>query len=65
MAKGSIEQRSPNTWRLTVDLGFNADGSRNRPRKPIVIEDKALLRTTKRLQEYLDDQLAIFKNSSA
>ncbi len=61
MAKGSIEKRGENTWRLTVDLGYHADGTRNRPRKPIVIEDKALLKTTKRLQDYLDDQLAAFK----
>lgn len=61
MAKGSIEKRSTNTWRLTVDLGLNADGSRNRPRKTITIEDEALLKTTKRLKDHLDDELAKFK----
>ncbi|SFE10827.1 Site-specific recombinase XerC [Paenibacillus algorifonticola] len=61
MAKGSIEKRGENTWRLTVDLGLNADGTRNRPRQTVTIEDEALLRTTKRLKDYLDDQLAAFK----
>lgn len=61
MAKGSIEKRGENTWRLTVDLGFNADGTRNRPRKAIEIEDKALLKTKKRLDDYLNDELSAFK----
>jgi integrase len=61
MAKGSIEKRGENSWRLRVDLGFNPDGTRNRPSKTITIEDKALLKTTKKLQEYLEDQLAAFK----
>jgi len=61
MAKGSIEKRGENTWRLTVDLGLNPDGSRNRPRKSITVEDKALLKTTKKLRDFLEDQLHIFK----
>lgn len=61
MAKGSIEKRGENTWRLTVDLGFKGDGSRDRHRKTITVEDKALLKTTKKLKDYLDDQLHDFK----
>ncbi|WP_138751885.1 tyrosine-type recombinase/integrase [Paenibacillus sinopodophylli] len=61
MAKGSIEKRGASKWRLTVDLGLNADGTRNRPRKTIEIEDEALLKTTKRLKDHLDDELAAFK----
>lgn len=61
MAKGSIEKRSDNTWRLRVDLGFNSDGTRNRPSKTITIDDPALLRTTKKLREYLEDQLHEYK----
>ncbi|WJH28417.1 site-specific integrase [Paenibacillus sp. CC-CFT742] len=61
MAKGSIEKRGENKWRLTVDLGLNNDGSRNRPRKTITVEDKALLKTTKKLKDFLDDELAKFK----
>lgn len=61
MAKGSIEKRGENTWRLTIDLGEFPDGSRNRKRKTIRIDDKALLKTKKRLQDHLDEELAKFK----
>jgi integrase len=61
VAKGSIEKRGKNTWRLTVDLGLNGDGSRNRPRKAITIEDEVLLRTKKRLNDHLNNELAKFK----
>ncbi|MEV2909281.1 site-specific integrase [Paenibacillus larvae] len=61
MAKGSIEKRGENTWRLTIDLGYNPDGSRNRLRKKVVVEDKALLKTKKKLREYLEDELHKFK----
>lgn len=61
MAKGSIEKRGENSWRLRIDLGYNPDGSRNRVSKTITVEDKALLKTTRKLQEYLEDELAKFK----
>ncbi|MDT2302802.1 site-specific integrase [Paenibacillus larvae] len=61
MAKGSIEKRGENTWRLTIDLGYNQDGSRNRLRRKVVVEDKALLKTKKKLREYLEDELHKFK----
>lgn len=61
MAKGSIEKRGPASWRLTVEVGSEADGTRYRRRKTITIEDKALLKTKKALQEYLDDELKKFK----
>jgi len=61
MAKGSIEKRGENSWRLRIDLGYNPDGTRNRVSKTITVEDKALLKTTKKLQEHLEDQLALFK----
>ncbi|MEK4381134.1 tyrosine-type recombinase/integrase [Aeribacillus sp. FSL K6-2848] len=59
--KGSIEKRGKNSWRLRIDLGYNPDGTRNRPSKTITVEDPALLRTKKKLRDYLEDQLAIFK----
>ncbi|WP_020620184.1 tyrosine-type recombinase/integrase [Paenibacillus daejeonensis] len=61
MAKGSIEKRGENKWRLTVDLGLKGDGTRDRPRKTITVEDKALLKTKKKLQEYLENELAKFR----
>lgn len=54
MEKLSIEKRGENKWRLTVDLWLKNDGSRNRPRKTITVEDKALLKTTKKLKDFLD-----------
>lgn len=61
MAKGSIEQRGENSWRLRVDLGYRPNGTRNRPTRTITVEDKKILRSTRKLNEYLDDQLALFK----
>lgn len=61
MAKGSIEQRGENSWRLRVDLGYRPDGTRNRPTKTITVEDTKILRSPKKLKEYLDDELAKFK----
>ncbi|GGF86409.1 tyrosine-type recombinase/integrase [Paenibacillus aceti] len=61
MAKGSIEKRGVNTWRLTVDLGFNHDGTRNRPRKRVEVDDPEILRSKRALDEYLDGELFKFK----
>lgn len=57
----SIEKRGKNSWRFYVDVGFGPDGKRIRKTKTIRIEDKALLRTKKKLQEYLEEQLYKFK----
>jgi integrase len=57
----SIEQRSPNSWRLTVETGYGPNGNRLRERKVVTIEDKTLLKTKKKLQEYLDDEYHKFK----
>lgn len=61
MAKGSIEKRGKNTWRLTVDLGYHPDGSRNRPRKSVTIDDPEILKSNKLIKEYLNDELYKFK----
>lgn len=55
------EKRGENSWRLVVDVGEKSDGSRDRRYKTIKVEDKALLRTTKKLESYLNDELAKFK----
>lgn len=57
----SIEKRGQNTWRLTVELGTGADGKRIRRRKTIKVEDKSLLKTTKKLREYLEQEWLKFK----
>lgn len=56
-----IEKRSRNTWRLIVDTGVDQDGKRLRERKKITIDDEALLKTTKKLKAYLDQELIKFK----
>lgn len=61
MAKGSIEKRGSNTWRLTYDLGYHPDGTRNRPRKPITIDDPEILKSKKLTDDYLEDELYKFK----
>lgn len=58
----SIEKRGENTWRLTVELGRDANGKRIRKRKNITITDKALLKTTKKLNEFLEAEWYKFKS---
>lgn len=55
------KKRGKNSWLLTLELGRDALGERMRPTKTIRIEDPAILRAPKRLDEYLRDQLALFK----
>lgn len=57
----SIEKRGENSWRLTVETGYDGKGKRLRERRVIVVEDKALLKTTKKLREYLEERLHEFK----
>src|SRR5690606_17470077 len=61
MNMASIEKRGENSWRLTVEAGYDGQGKRIRKRKTIRVEDKKLLRAPKRLQEYLEMELAKFK----
>lgn len=57
----SIEKRGKNSWRLVVEAGYGPDGKRIRRTKTIRIEDEALLRTTKKLRDYLNEELTKFK----
>ncbi|RNB70759.1 MULTISPECIES: site-specific integrase [Brevibacillus] len=57
----SIEKRGANSWRLTVELGYGPNGERLRERKVIKVEDQALLKTTKKLREYLESEWLKFK----
>lgn len=58
---GYIEKRGERSWRLNIDTGYDANGKRVMRRKTIRINDKALLRTTKKLADYLDMELAKFR----
>lgn len=57
----SIEKRGLNSWRLVVEAGYDANGKRLKRYKTIKIDDPALLKTTKRLKDYLQDELVKFK----
>jgi len=53
----SIEKRGANSWRLVVEAGYDSSGKRLKRYKTIKIDDPALLKTTKRL----NDELVKFK----
>ncbi|MEC3613106.1 tyrosine-type recombinase/integrase [Bacillus velezensis] len=57
----SIEPRGKNSFRLIVENGYDAKGKRDRRKKTIRIEDPKLLKTKRKLQEYLEDQLHRFR----
>jgi integrase len=60
----NIQARGTNSWFFTVSLGKGADGKYIRRTKTITIEDKALLNTKKKLQDYLDDEYAAFRQEA-
>ena len=58
----SIEKRGKNSWRLVVEVGYDSNGKRLKETKTIRIEDEQLLKTTKRLKDYLNSELMRFKH---
>lgn len=58
---GSIRKRGNNSWLLVAELGYNAQGKRMQKTKTIRVEDPALLRAPKRLQNHLETELRIFE----
>ncbi|WP_422657379.1 site-specific integrase [Paenibacillus sp. EC2-1] len=57
----SIQKRGERSWRLIAELGYDANGKRIQEKKTIRVEDPALLRAPKRLQNYLDAELIKFQ----
>ncbi|MEV2910827.1 site-specific integrase [Paenibacillus larvae] len=57
----SIEKRGTNSWRLVVEAGYDSKGKRIKRTKTVRVGDQALLKTTKKLREYLDTELHKFK----
>lgn len=57
----SVQKRGKNSWRLIVELGYDAHGIRIQEKKTIRVDDPYLLRAPKRLDEYLNDELVKFK----
>lgn len=61
-SKGSIEKRSEKSYRLTVELGYDANGERIRERKTIQVPDDVLKsKSKKQLDKFLDDELTAFR----
>lgn len=56
----SIQKRGKNSWLLVVEVGY-IKGKRKKRTKTIHVEDPALLKTKKRLQDHLELELAKFK----
>lgn len=57
----SIEKRGNNSFRLVVEDGYDANGKRVQQRKTIKIEDESLLKTKRKLQDYLQTELLKFR----
>jgi len=57
----SIEKRGNNSWRLIVEEGYDSDGKRIQRRKTVKIEDEALLKSKRRLEDYLQMELTKFR----
>src|SRR5690625_3270954 len=57
----SIQPRGGNSFLLVVELGYDGSGKRQRKTRTIRVEDDKLLRTKKRLQEFLEHELHKFK----
>ncbi|MDJ1631942.1 hypothetical protein QNN00_23065 [Bacillus velezensis] len=57
----SIERRSEKSFRLIVENGYDVNGKRDRKKKSIRIEDPKILKSKRKLQEYLEDQLHRFR----
>ncbi|MBP1992517.1 tyrosine-type recombinase/integrase [Paenibacillus eucommiae] len=57
----SIEQRGPRSWRLIVENGYKPNGQRNQEKITITVDDKALLKTSRKLQDHLELELRKFQ----
>lgn len=57
----NIQKRGGNSWFFTVYTGKGPDGKYGRNTKTITITDEALLKTKKRLQDYLDAEYSKFR----
>ncbi|TCJ01332.1 tyrosine-type recombinase/integrase [Cytobacillus praedii] len=57
----NIRPRGEKSFVFTVEAGYDANGKRERRYKTIKIEDKALLKTKKKLNDYLEAEYHKFK----
>lgn len=57
----NIQKRGENSWFFTVYTGRGPNGKYGRKTKTITVTDESLLKTTKKLQNYLDDEYSKFR----
>ncbi|MFQ3546108.1 hypothetical protein Q7A53_18660 [Halobacillus rhizosphaerae] len=57
----SYQRRGDNSFLLVVEVGYDANGKRKKRTKTIRITDKALLKTNRKLENYLQKELAKFQ----
>ncbi|PAD67294.1 site-specific integrase [Bacillus sp. 7586-K] len=57
----NIRQRGERSFLLTVETGYGVKGKRNREYKTIKIEDNSLLKTKKKLKDFLEAEYHKFK----
>ncbi len=57
----SYQKRGTNSFLLTVEAGYNAKGKRIRRTKTIRIQDESLLKTKRKLENYLQQELTKFQ----
>lgn len=57
----SIQKRGERSFLLVVEAGYDAKGKRKRRTKTIRIDDDKLLKTTKKLRDFLELELAKFQ----
>nr|WP_277713800.1 hypothetical protein [Bacillus atrophaeus] len=56
-----MKRRGEKSFRLIVENGYGANGKRDRRKRTIRIEVPKLLKTKRKLQEYLENQLHRFR----
>ena len=57
----SYEKRGKRSWHLIVEAGYDAQEKRIKEIRTIKIEDDKLLKTTKKLNDYLNTELMKFR----
>ncbi|GBF78280.1 site-specific integrase [Paenibacillus sp. 598K] len=57
----SMQKRGERSWLLVVEAGYKADGTREKETRTVKIDDDAVLKSKRLREEFLRDQLHMFK----
>lgn len=57
----SVQKRGANSFMLVVEIGYDSKGKRKKKTKTIRIKDQSLLKTKKKLNDYLQSELVKFQ----